>query len=112
MKVRLLPILLVWFGLSISLVLAADTAEKAAAGAAQTWLGQIDAGNYGKSWKDAASYFQGAISEKGWNRRSHRRAQTFGAISVEETQQRAKHQIPSRCSGRQLRGHAVRYKFQ
>ena len=66
MKVRLLPILLVWFGLSIALVLAADTAEKAAAGAAQTWLGQIDAGNYGKSWKDAASYFQGAISEKGW----------------------------------------------
>ena len=41
MKVRLLPILLVWFGLSIALVLAADTAEKAAAGAAQTWLGQI-----------------------------------------------------------------------
>ena len=66
MKVRLLPMLLFWFGLSISLVLAADTAEKAAAGAAQTWLGQIDAGNYGKSWKDAASYFQGAISEKGW----------------------------------------------
>ena len=66
MKVRSLPILLVWFGLTISPVLAADTAEKAAAGAAQTWLGQIDAGNYGKSWKDAASYFQGAISEKGW----------------------------------------------
>ena len=67
MKVRLLPILLVWFGLTISPVLAADTAEKAAAGAAQAWLGQIDAGNYGKSWKDAASYFQGAITEKGWN---------------------------------------------
>ena len=63
---RSLAILLVWFGLSISPVLAADTAEKAAVGAAQAWLGQIDAGNYGKSWKDAASYFQGAITEKGW----------------------------------------------
>jgi len=52
MKVRSLPVLLVWFGLTISPVLAADIAEKAAAGAAQAWLGQIDAGNYGKSWKD------------------------------------------------------------
>ena len=112
MKVRSLPILLVWFGLTISPVLAADTAEKAAAGAAQAWLGQIDAGNYGKSWKDAASYFQGAISEKGWTDALTGARKPLGPLVSQETQQRAKHPIPSRCSGRQLRGHAVRYKFQ
>jgi opacity protein-like surface antigen len=66
MKLRSLLALIVWLALSISPVLANDAAEKAADTAARAWLSQIDAGNYGKSWQDAASYFQGAISEKGW----------------------------------------------
>lgn len=44
-----------------------EAGEKAAAAAAQTWLGEVDAGHYAKSWKDAAGYFRGAITEKGWS---------------------------------------------
>jgi Protein of unknown function (DUF4019) len=33
---------------------------------AQSWLKQIDDGNYTSSWKDASAYFRGALTEKGW----------------------------------------------
>jgi hypothetical protein len=44
-----------------------EPAEKAAQAAARLWLGQIDAGNYGRSWNDASAYFKGAVTEKGWH---------------------------------------------
>lgn len=34
--------------------------------AAQTWLALLDAGEYGKSWREAASYFQTLLSEGQW----------------------------------------------
>src|SRR5690349_17902963 len=69
MMPRWLPALVVFvvFGANASTVLGAEAGEKAAAAAAQTWLGEIDAGLYAKSWKDAAGYFRGAITEKGWS---------------------------------------------
>jgi hypothetical protein len=33
---------------------------------AEQWLVGIDAGKYGQSWKDAAAFFQTAITENGW----------------------------------------------
>lgn len=54
-------------GANASTVLGDEAGEKAAASAAQRWLGEIDAGHYAKSWKDAAGYFRGAITEKGWS---------------------------------------------
>ena len=42
---------------------ASHTKAQAAAGA---WLGKIDAGDYAASWKDASSYFQGAVPENSW----------------------------------------------
>ena len=41
-------------------------AEKAAVSAAQTWLALADGGNYRISWKEASSYFRGAVSEQSW----------------------------------------------
>lgn len=66
---RWLPALVVFVALSANAltVLGEEPAEKAAAAAAQTWLGEIDAGQYLKSWKEAAGYFRGAITEKGWS---------------------------------------------
>ncbi len=66
---RWLPALIVFIALSASAstVHGDDAGEKAAAAAAQTWLGEIDAGHYARSWKDAAGYFRGAITEKGWS---------------------------------------------
>jgi serine/threonine protein kinase len=33
---------------------------------AEGWVAGIDAGNYGQSWKDAAKFFQSAITESAW----------------------------------------------
>jgi hypothetical protein len=41
--------------------------KSAAVTAAETWLAGIDAGNYSQSWKEAAVFFQAAITEDGWN---------------------------------------------
>ncbi|MGD9950120.1 MAG: DUF4019 domain-containing protein [Desulfobulbus sp.] len=32
----------------------------------QSWLGLIDAGNYGKSWQTASNFLQSAVSEANW----------------------------------------------
>jgi hypothetical protein len=66
MKVRSLAALIFWLGLGLSPVLADEVAEKSATTAAQSWLGQIDSGNYAKSWKEASAYFQGAVTQKNW----------------------------------------------
>jgi len=41
-------------------------AEKRATGAALIWLALIDDGRYAQSWKDASSYFRGAVTETSW----------------------------------------------
>jgi len=66
MRKRYLAALGFWFSLSLSPVVADDGAEKAAATAAPVWLAQIDAGKYPASWKDASTYFRGAMTEKSW----------------------------------------------
>jgi beta-lactamase regulating signal transducer with metallopeptidase domain len=48
-------------------VRAADTDPKGAAEAAmQTWLGEMDGGQYAQSWKDASPAFQQAVAEQKW----------------------------------------------
>jgi hypothetical protein len=39
-----------------------DEAQKSA----EQWLALVDAGNYAESWKTAAGYFQGAVSQEQW----------------------------------------------
>jgi hypothetical protein len=51
---------------NLGTVYADQPAEKPIIAAAQSWLGEIDSGNYGNSWKQASSYFQGAVTEKNW----------------------------------------------
>jgi hypothetical protein len=43
-----------------------NTAKKDAVGAMQTWLGEIDAGDYAKSWSDSAQFFQKALTSEKW----------------------------------------------
>ena len=45
---------------------AEDNFEKGASAAAETWLGQVDAGDYAGSWREASTYVQGAITEQAW----------------------------------------------
>jgi hypothetical protein len=48
MKIRYVSVLFMWLCLIPAIASADDLAEKAAAAAAKSWLGQIDAGNYVK----------------------------------------------------------------
>src|SRR5689334_6630342 len=52
--------------LKLGMAFAAQPTEKPIVAAARSWLGEIDAGNYVDSWKQATSYFQGALTEKNW----------------------------------------------
>ena len=67
MKKTALAALVFWVGTSIYPTFADEAAEKAAGAVAPAWLAQIDRGKYAASWKDAAAYFRGAITEKGWS---------------------------------------------
>jgi serine/threonine protein kinase/tetratricopeptide (TPR) repeat protein len=42
--------------------------DKTAMSSAEAWLNAIDAGRYSESWKGAAPFFQGAVTEKGWTK--------------------------------------------
>ena len=44
----------------------AAKASPVAVEAAHAWLGTVDAGEYEKSWEDAAVYFRNAISKDNW----------------------------------------------
>lgn len=43
-------------------------ADKAAITAAENWLALVDAGQYAKSWQDAASLFKGAVDQQTWEK--------------------------------------------
>jgi hypothetical protein len=45
---------------------AEDSPQKTAQMAAETWLSQVDAGDYAISWREASRYFQGAVTEQAW----------------------------------------------
>jgi Protein of unknown function (DUF4019) len=67
MRARIWVAMILWVCLDSSLVLADEAAENPkTAAAAQSWLAQIDSGNYAKSWKEASAYFRGALTEKAW----------------------------------------------
>ncbi|HYR57093.1 MAG TPA: DUF4019 domain-containing protein, partial [Chthoniobacteraceae bacterium] len=47
-------------------VFSEDKPETKAQAAAEQWLALVDAGKFDESWKDAASYFKGAVSQEQW----------------------------------------------
>jgi hypothetical protein len=40
--------------------------EKIAVSGAEKWLGIVDSGKYGESWKEAAEYFRNAVKQDQW----------------------------------------------
>jgi uncharacterized protein DUF4019 len=51
---------------SVAMAQAKEQAEKAAEESAGAWLKLIDAGKYGESWTEAASFFKGAVPQDAW----------------------------------------------
>lgn len=49
-----------------SLTMATEEKEAAAMAAAKTWLGLVDAGEYGESWEAAAAYFKSTVTKDYW----------------------------------------------
>jgi len=45
---------------------ASEADEKAAVQAAEAWLKTVDAGDYAKSWEDAATLFKGVVPKADW----------------------------------------------
>jgi hypothetical protein len=43
-----------------------DENEKIAVSGAEKWLGIVDSGKYGESWKEAAEYFRNAVKQDQW----------------------------------------------
>lgn len=66
MKLRSLLVMILSVCLNSSFVFADEAGEGFNSAAAQSWLAQIDSGNYAKSWKESSAYFRGAVTEKGW----------------------------------------------
>jgi opacity protein-like surface antigen len=52
--------------LPAALARAADNEEAQAIEAATKWLALCDAGRYAESWREASSFFRGAITEAAW----------------------------------------------
>ncbi len=42
--------------------------KKEAQASAESWLALVDAGNYGQSWEQAASFFKGKVSKADWEK--------------------------------------------
>jgi hypothetical protein len=48
-----------------------EEATESAVTSAKAWLALVDSGDYGESWKQAADYFKGAVSEDQWRQAMH-----------------------------------------
>jgi hypothetical protein len=60
----LVAVVLIWSGFASAL--GDSGTEKIQVPAAQAWLSLVDGGNYSGSWKEASTYFRGAVSEQSW----------------------------------------------
>ena len=63
--------------------------EKAAAAAAEKWLGLVDRGEYAASWKEAASYFRDRVSEQKWAQMSQEVRSPLGKMESRKLAQAA-----------------------
>jgi hypothetical protein len=74
-------ILVLCVSLWTCLALAQDSEkQEAAIAAAQQWLALIDAGDYAKSWQEAAAMFRNAVSENQWEQSLNAARQPMGGL--------------------------------
>lgn len=68
-----LPALVLLLATGMQAASADEAKERAAAAGAVQWLVMVDAGQYAKSWQEAAGYFRNAITRDSWE-------QSVGAV--------------------------------
>ena len=86
---------------SIAAVRAADTsATEQATAAARDWLTVIDAGEYGKSWDEAAAVLKQNITKAQWERAAGTVRKQTGALKFRELQSaQPAHELPGVPAG-------------
>jgi hypothetical protein len=57
-----------------------DSKEEKALKAANAWLGLVDNGKYGESWKTAAQYFKNALTSSHWEQAVSAVRQPLGTV--------------------------------
>jgi hypothetical protein len=57
-----------------------DADKKTAVAAVDVWLGEMDAGDYAKSWSDAAKSFQAALTSEQWVKASESVRKPLGKL--------------------------------
>jgi hypothetical protein len=75
-----LGVLVLSLSLGVIAIHAEDNFAQGATAAAETWLGHVDAGDYGGSWGEASAYVQGAITEQAWIASLHRVRTPLGKL--------------------------------
>jgi Protein of unknown function (DUF4019) len=95
-----------WVNATSSLILAACSLHASSAqtreaeSAAQSWLALVDAGDYGKSWNEAARNFRDSIAQADWvSRVSARRASLGAANARQEFSARFTRSLPGAPDG-------------
>ncbi len=54
--------------------------EQMAVGVAQSWLAQVDAGDYAASWNNTSSLFKNTVDKQQWNKVAQDARQPFGDV--------------------------------
>ncbi len=58
----------------------ANQTEQMAVGIAQSWLAQVDAGDYAASWNDTAALFKNTVDKQQWEKVAQDARQPFGDV--------------------------------
>jgi len=85
MKTRLVSLLVLILLFGAAALAGADSAvtdaEKPAVTAAKAWLGLIDAGDYGKSWEEAAPFLRAAVTKENYAKSLSAVRKPLGALA-------------------------------
>jgi hypothetical protein len=78
----------------------APEVEQAALAAAESWLGQVDAGDYAGSWDTAAAAFRMAVTREQWAAQAQAARGPLGGLEQRTVQRTAFHtQLPGAPDG-------------
>lgn len=87
--------------LLVSAPLTAQAPEDTAQAAAESWLKIVDAGNYGSSWKEAATGFKSAVTQARWTEAVAGARAPFGALTSRKVASRpATDNLPGAPAGK------------
>ena len=80
MKFRVIASAVIFLLALTTLASAQDLTIKAASAAAEQWLATVDAGQYGKSWSDAAQFFQSKVTKQQWEQQLDQSRKPLGKV--------------------------------